>query len=387
LNLDAASNSASSATNPSKFYAVASGHRPGIYTDWPSAQKQITGWTKPKHKSFSTRAEAEQYLRNTRVEKDASPTTASTSDGSELALEGILPSKRVKMLDGFTSINGATEDLPEPGTDPLPPDAEDGFDDRIFLDPSTGKIRWKTPAELAATKPEARVDNQNDMLYVYTDGACRANGQQGSVAGVGVFFGDDDPRYKPPPPAPTRSPFILLSPTVLISSTTNTSSKPRNLSEPLLGPRQTNQRAELTALKRALDLTPLNRSVHIFSDSQYAINCVTKWFHTWRQNNWHTSSKRVVENRDVIEEVLARIEEREVVGVGTRFEWLKGHDGAWGNEEADRLAVEGARDARRRALVSGVAAVGVGDGVVGNEELEEEDGEDGDGEDDEDEYE
>jgi ribonuclease HI len=63
-----------------------------------------------------------------------------------------------------------------------------------------------------------------------------------------------------------------------------------------------------------------------------------------------------VENRDLIEEILARIEEREVLGIGTRFEWLKGHDGAWGNEEADRLAVEGAR---RKVL--GLEVVGVGE--------------------------
>ena len=206
MNLDAASNSTNSALTPSKFYAVANGHRPGIYTDWPSAQKQITGWTKPKHKSFFSRAEAEQYLRNARAEKETSPTTASASDGSELVSDGALPSKRIKTSDGFTSINGATEDLPAPGTDPLPLGSEDGFDYRILLDPSTGKLRWKTPLELAAIKPAARVDNQNDILYVYTDGACRANGQHGSVAGVGVFFGDNDPRYKPPSLASSHPP-------------------------------------------------------------------------------------------------------------------------------------------------------------------------------------
>jgi len=82
----------------------------------------------------------------------------------------------------------------------------------------------------------------------------------------------------------------------------------------------------------------------------------------------------VVENRDVIEEVLARIEEREVLGVGTHFEWLKGHDGTWGNEEADRLAVEGARNAKRREWELQVGAVGVG--VV--EEEEEDDNNDDD---------
>lgn len=116
----------------------------------------------------------------------------------------------------------------------------------------------------------------------------------------------------------------------------------RNVAEALPGARQTNQRAELTALKRALDITPLHRAVRIFSDSAYAIKCVTEWFVAWRRSDWKTSSKKPVENRDIIEEVLARIEEREAVGSRTIFEWCKGHNGELGNEEADRLAVEGA---------------------------------------------
>ena len=67
------------------------------------------------------------------------------------------------------------------------------------------------------------------------------------------------------------------------------------MSEPLTGPRQTNQRAELTAILRALELAPLNREVTIFSDSNYAINCVTTWFQNWRKNGWHTSSKKPVD--------------------------------------------------------------------------------------------
>lgn len=54
------------------------------------------------------------------------------------------------------------------------------------------------------------------MLVVWTDGACQGNGRDGAVAGVGVWFGEDDPR---------------------------------NISEKLEG-KQTNQRAELMAAIR-----------------------------------------------------------------------------------------------------------------------------------------
>lgn len=38
-------------------------------------------------------------------------------------------------------------------------------------------------------------DTIEDLLEIYTDGSTLSNGQTGAVAGVGVFFGDGDPRY------------------------------------------------------------------------------------------------------------------------------------------------------------------------------------------------
>lgn len=34
-----------------------------------------------------------------------------------------------------------------------------------------------------------------DLEEIYTDGSTLSNGQEGAVAGVGVFFGDGDPRF------------------------------------------------------------------------------------------------------------------------------------------------------------------------------------------------
>ena len=36
--------------------------------------------------------------------------------------------------------------------------------------------------------------HREDRRIVYCDGACKGNGQQGSVAGVGVYWGHGDPR-------------------------------------------------------------------------------------------------------------------------------------------------------------------------------------------------
>lgn len=45
-----------------KFYAVANGRQNGIYTDWPTAQAQISGFSGALYKSFNTRQESEAYL-------------------------------------------------------------------------------------------------------------------------------------------------------------------------------------------------------------------------------------------------------------------------------------------------------------------------------------
>lgn len=109
------------------------------------------------------------------------------------------------------------------------------------------------------------------------------------------------------------------------------------------GSRQTNQRAELTAILRALEIAPRHRDVTIFTDSRYSIDCVTVWYINWRRNNWKTANNKPVENKDLIEAILVKIEERQELKVQTLFEWLKGHNKDPGNEAADRLAVEGAR--------------------------------------------
>ena len=81
----------------------------------------------------------------------------------------------------------------------------------------------------------------------------------------------------------------------------------------------------------------------IISDSKYAIDCVTAWFINWRRNGWKNSTGKAVENKDIIENVLTKIDERKRLRVRTDFEWIKGHSGNNGNEEADKLAVAGAR--------------------------------------------
>lgn len=223
----------------------------------------------------------------------------------------------------------------EPATGPLPPGSQDGFDPNVLLDPTTGNVVYKTSTQKAATKTKPA--GPPGILRIYTDGSALKNGSAVSAAGVGVWFGPGDKRLATFLFSATN-PFVKL----LCLSVTDNSYPSRNVSESLKGSRQTNQRAELTAILRAIDIAPRHRDAMIFTDSRYAINCVTDWFVKWRRNNWMTSDNKPVENKDLIEPILDRIEERNVLRVKTLFEWVKGHNKDQGNEEADRLAVKGA---------------------------------------------
>ena len=116
------------------------------------------------------------------------------------------------------------------------------------------------------------------------------------------------------------------------------------MSEPLKGPRQTNQRAELMACKRAIEIAPRDRDIIIYTDSKYSIQCLTEWSINWRKNNWTTSEKKPVENKDLIEPILQAIDQRKRMRADTKFEWVRGHSGNEGNTAADALAVNGARE-------------------------------------------
>jgi ribonuclease HI len=114
------------------------------------------------------------------------------------------------------------------------------------------------------------------------------------------------------------------------------------VSERLEGDIQTNQRAELTAMLRALEKSSVNQRVRIYSDSKYSISCVTEWYVNWKKNGWRTKDGPV-KNRDLVEAIRAKIDERAKAGTPTLFQWVKGHASNPGNVAADTLAVQGAR--------------------------------------------
>ena len=180
-----------SSNAPQKFYAVQNGRVPGVYGDWPSAQKQIVGWTKPRFKAFPTRAEAEAFVQAGGDNSSGSKVLSGAQKESEKPGTGKRSTKKQKVTSATEVLR---EEDYEPGTGPLPEDAEDGFDNRIFLNAETGEIEYKSEAQRNATRLQATSAFKGEFLRIYTDGSSLGNGKQGAFAGVGVYFGPCDDR-------------------------------------------------------------------------------------------------------------------------------------------------------------------------------------------------
>ena len=100
-------------------------------------------------------------------------------------------------------------------------------------------------------------------------------------------------------------------------------------------PHGTNNQGELMAV---LDLFRSTKHVpdehlRILCDSQYVINCVTKWMPGWKRKGWKKADGKPVLNVDLLKQIDAEIKGRDY-----SFEWVKGHNGHDLNEEADDRA-------------------------------------------------
>ena len=190
-----------------KYYAVKSGRVPGIYLDWPSASAQITGWPKPKQRSFPTRMEAQQWL-DADVGSTPAPSesqsldgnTFFTPNGAEAALHTNMkpstskrqktqPNVKASLQSGNIEYN---EEDYEPGFGPFPPGSTDGFDPSIKL--NGDNVVYKTEEERHLMKKAPSDADQTKPIRIHTDGSALGNGQNGALAGIGVYFGPGDGR-------------------------------------------------------------------------------------------------------------------------------------------------------------------------------------------------
>ena len=97
----------------------------------------------------------------------------------------------------------------------------------------------------------------------------------------------------------------------------------------------TNNRMELTAVIKALQLLKEPCEVNLTTDSKYVCDAVNKgWVYGWKKKGWIKSDKKPALNVDLWEELLERLKIHDVT-----FNWVKGHNGHPYNERCDKLAV------------------------------------------------
>ena len=99
----------------------------------------------------------------------------------------------------------------------------------------------------------------------------------------------------------------------------------------------TNNRMELMAPINALKNINSKDPIEIFTDSKYVKNGITEWINTWVLNNWKTSKKEDVKNKDLWLE-LHKLNQ----SLSVKWNWVKAHAGDPLNEEVDMLAKKAA---------------------------------------------
>ena len=100
----------------------------------------------------------------------------------------------------------------------------------------------------------------------------------------------------------------------------------------------TNNRMELMAPIAALSKITKKKKVQIFTDSQYVKMGITNWIHNWIKNNWQTSKKEDVKNKDLWLNLYKLTQSHDV-----EWHWVKAHAGNTLNEEVDALAKDAAK--------------------------------------------
>ena len=164
--------------------------------------------------------------------------------------------------------------------------------------------------------------NQN-IIEVFTDGSTFNNGKKNKTqfGGIGIYFNDN---------------------------------KYPSISECLHG-KITNNIAEIKAIIVAIDyiinldnFNILDTFMHIYSDSEYTINCIVKWSKTWEKNGWKKRDKKEISNKDLIIKLYNYYKKYKI-----KFIHVKAHTSEpkdpilhkiwYGNKMADKLATDSSK--------------------------------------------
>ena len=98
----------------------------------------------------------------------------------------------------------------------------------------------------------------------------------------------------------------------------------------------TNNVMELTAVIEGLKMLKFPCDVEVYSDSAYVVNAFNqKWINSWIKNNWKTSGKEPVKNKEIWQELYELTKIHNV-----KFIKVKGHSDNEFNNRCDEMARE-----------------------------------------------
>lgn len=137
-----------------------------------------------------------------------------------------------------------------------------------------------------------------DIIEIYTDGACKGNP---GIGGWGVLL-----RWK-------------AHEKTLCGAERNT----------------TNNRMELTAAIEALRAIKRPLPIRLTTDSKYVMDGINSWLAKWKENGWRTAGGQAVKNAELWQALDELVQQYDI-----DWHWVKGHTGHPGNEMADALANE-----------------------------------------------
>jgi ribonuclease HI len=141
--------------------------------------------------------------------------------------------------------------------------------------------------------------------HCYTDGACKAAHE--GAGGWGFFI-------RPPEGAPLEG----------YGKAWNTLAKTM----------------EYQAVAEALAALPHGAHATVYSDNQSLVESLTRQLESWRSNGFAKVDPLIVES---VRRIAGAVADKQLV---VRWHWVRGHAGNAGNERADQLAAQGAREAK-----------------------------------------
>ena len=95
----------------------------------------------------------------------------------------------------------------------------------------------------------------------------------------------------------------------------------------------TNNQMELIAAIKALEFLNKYNDITINTDSNYVKEGITNWIFNWKKNNWKTSTKQLVKNRELWERLDNLCEKKNI-----SWCWVKAHNTSKFNNQVDELA-------------------------------------------------